>query len=125
MRLCIPTQDDAGLAARISGHFGSAPWFTIVESESGVTHSVPNREHAHRPGTCDAAGSISKLKVDAVVASGLGRRAFQSIRAAGIPVYLTQSASVGEAIQEFNMDVLMPLLEEQACSGGQGRGCHH
>ena len=125
MKLCIPTQDDAGLAARISGHFGSTPWFTIVESETGVTHPVPNRGHAHRPGTCDAAGSISKLEVDAVVAAGLGRRAVQSLRAAGIPVYLTQSSSVGEAVEEFNMDILMPSLEDQACSGGQGFGCHH
>ncbi|MFC1530802.1 NifB/NifX family molybdenum-iron cluster-binding protein [Gemmatimonadota bacterium] len=125
MKLCIPTEDDAGLTGRISAHFGSARWFTLVDSETGATRSVSNREHGHRPGTCDAAESVSGLGVEAVVAFGFGRRAFQSMRQAGIPVYLTQSSSVGEAVEEFKMDLLMPLLEEEACSGGQGLGRHH
>ena len=125
MKLCIPTEDDTGLTGRISAHFGSARWFTLVDSETGTTRSVPNREHQHRPGTCDAAESISGLGVEAVVCFGFGRRAFQSMRRAGIPVYLTQSSSVREALEEFNMDLLMPLLEEEACSGGRGLGRHH
>jgi len=125
VKLCIPTEDDTGLTARISDHFGSARWFTLVDSETGSTRSVSNREHGHRPGTCDAAESISGLGVEAVVCFGFGRRAFQSMRRAGIPVYLTQSSSVGEAVEEFNMDILMPLLEEEACSGGRGLGRHH
>jgi len=125
MRLCIPTEDDAGLTARISAHFGSAPRFTIVDSDTGAARSVPNREHGHRPGTCDAAGSISGLDVEAVVCGGFGRRALHSMRRAGIPVYLTGSASVEEAVEEFRMDRLVPLLEDQACSGGRSLGrCH-
>lgn len=125
MKLCIPTEDEAGLAGRISAHFGSARWFTVVDSESGDTRSVRNREEAHKPGTCDAAASIADLRVEAVVASGLGRRALQSLNQAGIPVYVTQSPTVGEAVEEFKMEVLMPLRGEQACSGGRGLGSHH
>ncbi len=125
MKLCIPTEDDTGLTGHISAHFGSARWFTLVDSESGNVRSVPNREKQHRPGTCDAAESISGLGVEVVVCSGFGRRAFHSMRRAGIPVYVTQSSSVGEAVEEFNMDLLMPLLEEEACSGGRGLGRHH
>ncbi len=54
MKLCIPTEDDAGLTGQISDHFGSARWFTLVDSETRTTRSVFNREHGHRPGTCDA-----------------------------------------------------------------------
>jgi predicted Fe-Mo cluster-binding NifX family protein len=125
VKLCIPTEDDAGLTGRISAHFGSARWFTLVDSETRSTHSVPNREHGHRPGTCDAAESISGLGVEVVVCSGFGRRAFQSMRRTGIPVYLTQSSRVGEAVEEYNMGLLVPLLEEEACSGGRGLGRHH
>ena len=125
MKLCIPTEDDAGLTGRISAHFGSARWFTLVDSKTGVTRSVSNREHGHRPGTCDAADSISGLGVEVVVASGFGRRAFHSMRRAGIPVYITDSSSVGEAVEEFRLDLLMPLREEEACSGGRGLGMRH
>lgn len=125
MRLCIPTEDDAGLTARISGHFGAARWFTLIDSETGTTRSVANREHGHRPGSCDAADSISGLGAEAVVCVGMGRRAFASMRRAGLPVYVTQSSTVGDAVAEFEMDILSPLLDEEACSGGRGLGAHH
>ncbi len=47
------------------------------------------------------------------------------MRQAGIPVYVTDSSSVGEAVEEFKLDLLMPLLEEEACSGGRGLGRRH
>ena len=125
MRLCIPTEDAAGLTARISDHFGSAGWFTLVDSETGAVRSVANPHHEHRPGTCDAARSISGLGAGAVVCIGVGRRAFASLRQAGIPVYLTESSSVADALAEFRMDILLPLAEEEACSGGRGLGRHH
>ncbi|MDP2471362.1 MAG: NifB/NifX family molybdenum-iron cluster-binding protein [Candidatus Palauibacterales bacterium] len=125
MQLCIPTEDDTGLTGRISAHFGSARWFTLVDTESGTARSVANRDFGHRPGTCDGAESISGLGVEAVVCSGFGRRAFRSMRSAGIPVYLTRSSTVREAVAEFNMDLLPLLIEEEACSGGRGLGRHH
>jgi len=97
MKLCIPTEDNSGLTGRVSAHFGSAPWFTLVDSESGAVRTEANQEHLHRPGHCDAAQSIFGLGVEAVVCSGLGRRAFHSMQRAGIEVYLTESPSVGEA----------------------------
>jgi predicted Fe-Mo cluster-binding NifX family protein len=125
VRICIPTEDDAGLAARVSGHFGSARWFTVVDSESGSARSVANQELGHRPGTCDAAGSVVRLGAEAVVCMGMGRRALGSMKRAGLPVYLTESSTVGEAVAEFEMDILLQLLDEEACSGGQGLGAHH
>ncbi len=35
MRLCIPTINERGLTARLSPHFGSAPYHTVIESDSG------------------------------------------------------------------------------------------
>ncbi len=125
MKLCIPTEDDGGLAGRISDHFGSARWFTVIDIETGTTRSVSNQEHGHRPGACDAAESISSLGVEAVVCAGIGRRAFHSMRRAGIPMYVTENSNVGEAVEEFRMDLLMPVLEEEACSGGRGLGRRH
>lgn len=121
----MPTEDEAGLTARISEHFGGSRWFTLVNSDTGATRSMPNRERGHRPGTCDAARSIADLGAQAVVCIGMGRRAFQSMRRAGIPVYLTRSPSVGEAVEEFKLDILTPLLDEEACAGGRGLGRRH
>jgi hypothetical protein len=35
MKICIPTHDERGLQSEVFGHFGSAPFFTLVDSESG------------------------------------------------------------------------------------------
>ena len=125
VRICVPTEDDAGLEATVSEHFGGARWFTIVDPDSGDVRSVTNREHGHRPGTCDAAESIAGLGAQAVVCIGMGRRAFGSMRRAGIPVYRTESRTVGQVVAEFEMDILLPLVDEEACSGGHGFGARH
>jgi predicted Fe-Mo cluster-binding NifX family protein len=125
VRICIPTEDDAGLAAKVSDHFGSARWFTLVDSETGTARPVANQELGHRPGTCDAAGRVSELGAEVVVCMGMGRRALGSMQRVGIPVYLTESSTVGEAVAELEMDILLPLLDEDACSGGHGLGAHH
>ena len=122
MRICVPTEDDAELDATVSEHFGGARCFTIVDPESGDVRSVVNQEHGHRPGTCDAAGSISGLGAQAVVCIGMGRRALGSMHRAGIPVYRTEGRTVRQAVAEFQMDLLLPLVDEDACSGGQEQG---
>ena len=37
MNLCIPITEDQGLQSPVSGHFGSAPYFMIVDT--GSRHS--------------------------------------------------------------------------------------
>ncbi len=34
MKVCIPTSDDLGLKSAISGHFGGAPFFLIVDTDN-------------------------------------------------------------------------------------------
>lgn len=35
MRICVPTVHDSGLDAELTGRFGSAPYFGILDTESG------------------------------------------------------------------------------------------
>ena len=120
MRLCIPTQDDAGLEARLAGHFGSARWYTIVESESGACEAVSNARARHEHGSCEAASHMGAGSVDAVICCGLGRRAYEGLAAAGIPVYVTDAAVVSSALEDFRAGRLAPLAAEAACHGGHG-----
>ena len=45
MRICIPTETDDGNDAQVNAHFGSAPVFTIYDTDSRKLHSVKNSEH--------------------------------------------------------------------------------
>ena len=33
MKICIPTADNNGMDAKASAHFGSAPYYTVVDTD--------------------------------------------------------------------------------------------
>ncbi len=123
MRLCLPTLDDRGREAVLPAYFGSAPYCTVVDSESDELEVVPHR-HAHRaPGTCEAVAALSDLEVRAAVCLGLGRRAHGGLGRAGIDVYVADAGAVGEVVEALHSGRLPPLDAEDACGGGHQRHC--
>ena len=119
MRICLPTEGRGGLAARVHDHFGSAPCFTIVDTEQVEVISI---DHDHRnAGACTSAKEIAARGVDAVVCGGMGRRALEAL--SGIKVYLKEGGTVQEALEDISANRLPLLSAEEACAGGRG-GCH-
>lgn len=49
MKIAFPTEADMGLDSPVFGHFGSAPNFIIVDSNSGDFESIGKTDlhHAH------------------------------------------------------------------------------
>ena len=47
MKICIPSKDHRGLSSEVFDHFGSAPWFTIVDTEEGKVRTIRN-PNCHR-----------------------------------------------------------------------------
>lgn len=128
MRLCIPTVDDRGLEGRLSHHFGSAPYFTLVDSETGSVEVVANPHGEHEPGTCHSAEALTAYGVGAVVCMGmgLGRRAFGRLRHMGLPVFVTEDEEASTALKAFRAGRLRRLTSERACHGGRrhrGESC--
>ena len=122
MRLCIATDDGRGLAGRLSSHFGSAPYFTLVESDTGDVTVVTNLHSEHEPGACQSADALCGYGVEAVVCRGLGRRAFGRMRKRGLPVYVTKEGQASQALEAFREGRLLRLTSESACHGGRGHG---
>ena len=121
MRLCIPTLDDRGLEARLSAHLGSAPYFTLIESDSGDVKVLANLHGQHESGNCRTADALQGYGVEAVVCRGLGRRAFGRLRDMGIPVYVSDDERTSAALHAFRFGRLPRLASEDACHGGR----HH
>jgi predicted Fe-Mo cluster-binding NifX family protein len=125
MRLCIPTDTDRGLDAAISAHFGSAPYLTLVDGDSGRVQVIVNRQAHHAPGSCDTAQTLPGHDVRAVVCLGLGRRAFASLQHLGIEVFVTDAARAGAAAEAFQEGALRTFTAADACGGGRGAGHRH
>ncbi|MGN0073265.1 MAG: NifB/NifX family molybdenum-iron cluster-binding protein, partial [Coriobacteriales bacterium] len=74
MKLAVPSETDAGLQSIRSGHFGHAPYFTVVEIEDGEVvgaEAVKNVEH-----DAEGCGGVIEhamgMGIDAMLAVGMG-----------------------------------------------------
>lgn len=122
MRVCIPTETDRGLEALLYGHFGSAPYFTIVDIETGTVEIRDNQGRVHAHGACHPVGAIDGLGVQAVVCGGMGLRALQKLEEAGIEVFRSGAPTVAEAIREIKDKSAEKLTMEATCAHHH-RGC--
>lgn len=117
MRICIPTVDDTGIDARLSPHFGSAPFFTLVD-ESGDRAEVVVNEHArHEHGGCRPTASLTDRALDVVLCRGIGRGAHARLTAAGLRVYITEAWTIREALDALQAGLFAEVRPEQLCQG--------
>lgn len=119
MRICIPTMEGSGLEAVASGHFGSAPFFTVVDTESGESQVIPNEGHQHEHGICSPIRHLGPGRFEAVVCRGMGRRALASLTGAGFQVFVTDGERVADILEAARTGRLRRLSETDACDGGR------
>lgn len=122
MKLCIPTESDLGLDAAVFDHFGSAPFFIIVETGTGDFEVVSNQNQHHSHGQCMPMQQLSSYQIEGVVCRGMGRNALARLSSAGIDVFVANSNTVNEVLEESRRGHLHSLDPDQAC-GGHGHNC--
>jgi len=124
MNICIPITDDEGLESPVCAHFGSAPAFLIVDTESGVCRAVANANQHHGHGMCSPLASLQGERIDAMVVGGIGAGAMGKLAAAGIPVHLAAHATVRETVDAFRAGAL-PVMDPDFACAHHGHGEHH
>ena len=122
MKVCVPTEGQEGLKAKVYGHFGSAPFFTVVETDTMSFEIIANADETHEHGACNPVGSISGKAVKAVLCGGMGAGAVNKLAQAGITVYLASSGTVEKAVAEFKGNALQEITAQGSCGG---HGCGH
>jgi predicted Fe-Mo cluster-binding NifX family protein len=133
MNICIPVTEDRGLDSPVCAHFGSAPIFMIVDTESGSLRAIPNRNLHDGHGMCRPLEALAGENLDGMVVGGIGMGALGKLQAARVSVFLSQHGTVGETLAAFRAGSLEPVTPRTACSHrGQGqhgpgkdRGCGH
>jgi len=128
MKLCFPVERNEGLENRIFGHFGSAPMFVLVDTDTHEVMEVANRDQHHAHGACKPLKALGGQAADAIVVGGIGAGALLGLNRAGIKVYLAEGLTIADnlaCLREANLQMLTP---EQVCGGhghGHGHGCSH
>ncbi|NTU42469.1 MAG: diguanylate cyclase [Nitrospirales bacterium] len=124
MNICFPIVADNGLESEVYNHFGSAPSFVVVDSETGDFSRVINSDAHHAHGSCSPMKALNGHSVDAVVVGGIGGGALNKLKQAGIRVYKTQGVTVSQNVELFSAGSLREFSLLQTC-GGHGGECSH
>lgn len=126
MLACIPTRGNGGLEDTVHEHFGSAPYFTLLNTESNEVTIVENRNAHHDHGTCHPMNQLAHHKIDCVVFTGMGRRAIEALNAEGIRTLQSPSTRVVDIVEALRSNSLSEMDPLKACRGrGQHGGCSH
>jgi len=126
MKVCIPVTEYRGLESPVYGHFGSAPLFVLVDSDTMSAECLGNPDEAHVHGQCSPVKALAGARPDAVVVAGIGAGALFGLHAAGIRVYQATGKTVAEAVSLLKNGDLKEIDRQHACAGhGEGSGCHH
>lgn len=129
MKISIPSMGKGGLEDMVCQHFGTAPVYTVFDTESGeVLVLVNTSEHTggvgHPPEILYAAG------VKVMLCGGLGRKAVTMFNDMGIDVFVGAKGCVKDALESWKSCSLQRATCETACSGhghghNHGHGDHH
>ncbi len=115
MRICLPTVSEDGVGARLSPHFGRAPFFTIVDGDTGTVQVLANDRRRQQHGHCDPLGALGEVAADAVLCRGVGAHALMLLEQRGLAAYLTEAWTVAEALEAFRAGALRRMGPDQAC----------
>lgn len=132
MIIAIPVEEDKGLDSFVYGHFGSAPGFLIVDTETAVCRIVDNGNQHHAHGACTPLASLQGERLDGIVVGGIGGGALAKLKEAGLDVFLASAPTVKETVEALKAGTLRRVEPGMACGRhgqdhgfGPGHGCGH
>jgi len=126
MKICFPVEKNDGLDSVVYNHFGSAPLFIVVDTESSSHSIINNKDQHHVHGQCNPLKALDNQRINAVIVGGIGAGALSKLNQMGITVHRSQADTVRENVSLFTSKQL-PALTMQGCCGGHGSGggCAH
>ncbi|MCC6157574.1 MAG: NifB/NifX family molybdenum-iron cluster-binding protein [Deltaproteobacteria bacterium] len=124
MNICIPVEQDNGLDSAVCAHFGSAPFFLMVDTDTQACRAIPNRNQHHAHGMCQPLAALAGEHPDAIVVGGIGRGALMRLVEGGLRVYRAAPGTARQLTEALIAGRLAPMSELETC-GGHGHAHQH
>ena len=108
MKVAVTTSGD-DWNAPMDQRFGRAACFLIYDLDKDSYELVDNKQNltAAQGAGIQAAQTVARQNVGAVITGNCGPKAFRTLAAAGITIYTTDAATVREAVDAFKEGVLV------------------
>jgi len=127
MKLAFPTSEKNDKDSPVHNHFGSAPYFVIVDTDTDASYTIDNQNLNHTHGNCQPLVALGGIKVDAVVVGGIGGGALRKLLQAGVKAFRAVNGTVLDNLALVRDNRLDEFDPEHTCQGHhQGIGaCVH
>lgn len=126
MKICFPVTDSPSLESEVYGHFGSAPAFVLVDTDTRDLKVINNADQHHTHGMCNPIRALGGHEIDCVVVGGIGGGALSKLNQSGIKVYKSAARTVSENLDLFAAGSLAAFVPNRVCSGhANGSACSH
>ena len=122
MKIAFLSQENNGIESRVYGHFGSARYFVLVDTEEDSAEIIENPDRDHLHGHCQPMKALDGRRVDAVIVGG----ALRKLLLEGIKAYRAAEGSVQDNLELLTSGKLTVFTPDQTCAGhGIGDSCPH
>ena len=101
----------SNLDSEVDQRFGRAEWIIVVDTETGQHQVHDNSLNLNAPtgAGVQTASNIAELGVDAVITGNVGPKAYRTLTAADIDIYLVGQSSVKEAVDKLKAEKIKPI----------------
>ena len=112
MRVAVTTAGE-DLSAAVDLRFGRAKQFLIFDTETGAIGIKENSQNlnAAQGAGIQSAMNVCEENVDCVISGNCGPKAYATLRAANVDVYVSVEGTVGEAIEKLKKGELEASAE--------------
>ena len=124
MKVAIPTEGKKGMDEQVSQHFGRAPTYTLVDTESGAVEIIANTSD-HMGGQGKPPELLAAHGVQQVLCANLGPSALDMFCAKRISVYIGATGTVKDTLALWNEKKLAAASDESVCRDGHHHGAEH
>jgi len=117
MKIAVTSSGDT-LDSAVDPRFGRAAKFVVFDTETGESHAVDNSQNVQmaQGAGIQAAGTIARLGVQCLITGHCGPKAFRTLSAAGVEIFVGGEGTVREALDAHKAGKL------QSASGPDVRG---
>jgi predicted Fe-Mo cluster-binding NifX family protein len=131
MNICFPVPSDIANEGTIYGHFASAPFFLIIDTDTRTGRTIANCDLENPFAGCNPFSALRGQQLDGIVAGSIGDDSLRVMNLCGFRVYQAVSESVAESIELFKQgmlpeaEILQSHLEGRCGATEGGHTCNH
>jgi len=107
MKVAVTSQGKE-LSSQVDPRFGRAKYFIEIDTDSGefIAHDNSQGLNASQGAGIQAGQNVIDLAIEAVITGNVGPKAFRTLQAGNVKIYIGATGTVQNAVEQFKAGIL-------------------